>query len=210
MEEVSPYQPPQTPEAQPPPNLPQQEPGVIKVFAIIHLVFGGIGIFSGLWGLLSPLISGRMVGLGMPSSPETDKIVNAQVAYMSEIQWVGVLGGVFTLVLAAMLIVSGIKLLKRQKAGLQWSNRYAWTSIGTKVVNLVVAFLVVVPASNRMVEGMMGELPGGSGGAMGSWLGAATAIGAIVGGVVVFVYPILTLVMLNRKPVKEFFERHGG
>jgi len=201
-EEDSPYRAPRT-VAEPATPPPVVEPAAIKVFGILHLVLAGLGLLNGTWGIVGSALSSRFAGLGMPEGPETEGIVRSQQAYMSEITWVGVLNGVFSLVLAVLLLVAGIKLLKRRPDALSWSNGYAWSSIGFKVVGVLIAVLVVLPASNRMMDQMMGDMPGGAEG-FATGMKVGTSLASVVGAVLSMTYPILALVLLNREPVKNF------
>ena len=66
-----------------------------------------------------------------------------------------------------------------------------------------ITLLVVVPASNRMMEGMMEGL-GDDAGAMATGMKVGTAVGSMIGPIISMVYPILALVLLNKAPVKNF------
>jgi hypothetical protein len=110
---------------------------------------------------------------------------------------------ILTLLVAIPMIIAGIQLLKQRKKGLMWSNTYAWSSIGAKLVNLVLGVTVLVPAMQEMTRGITGgaRLPAGFSGIMSGFMA-----GAAIGGVLVAsVYPILTLVLLNRPAVKAWF-----
>jgi len=208
MNDPSPYQPPSA-VAPPPLAMPSAEPASIKVFGILHLVLGGLGILTGLWGVVSSVFSSSFVGIGVPAGEETEVLLEAQRAYMEEITWVGVLGSVFTLVLAGLLIVAGLGLVRKRPAGLRWSNRYAWTSIATKLVNMVLAVLVTVPAVNRMLDAMMADSGAGAD-SIGTVMRVTTTVGSLAGPLVMMSYPIVTLVLLNRRPVREFFEARAA
>ena len=79
----------------------------------------------------------------------------AQLRYMEEVEWVSILTGVFILMLVGMMLVAGIKLVRSRPDGVAWSNRYAWTSIATKLISLVITVAVLLPAMHRMIGGMM-------------------------------------------------------
>lgn len=208
MNDPSPYQPPSTASVPPPMGPAGPEPGVIKVFAIIHLVFAGLGVLAGIWAMVASFVLkaffGRMAEQVASDAPEAAESFNRQIAIMDSSNWMNVLGGVFSLVLAAMLFVAGMGLLKRRIEGLTWSNRYAWSSIAFKLVNLVLT-VVYLP---RMMAGMMpGEL-GSDAEATGMMVGGI--VGGVIGGLVSMAYPILCLVLLNREPVRQFLEARSA
>ena len=202
MSEESPYQTPQSPVV-PPVMAGEAEPASIQVFAIFHFILAGIGVLFGLWSVVSMFFSNEMAGVGMPAGEQREKFVEAQQGYMEDIGWVSVMTGVFMLVLAVMLAIAGAKLWKKQKAGLVWSNRYAWTSIATKLISLVVGVLVVLPASGKMVEAMTEGMPGNSE-ATSMVMKYSTAAGALLGPLCSLIYPVLVLVLLNKPRVKRF------
>ncbi len=183
------------------------EPGVIKVFAIIHLVFAGLGVLAGIWSIVASFVLkaffGRISAEVGSEVPETAEVFEQQMAMMDSTKWINILGGVFALVLAAMLFVAGMGLLRRQMKGLIWSNRYAWTSISFKVVNLLLTVLFVYPMMQKMVPN-----EGGDAEAVGMMVGGL--IGGVLGSLVPMVYPILALVLLNREPVRRYLESRSA
>lgn len=169
------------------------------------MIFGGMGILFGIWSIVGVFFSSAMSGVGMPQGPQRDSMIEVQKEYMAEVGWVSVMTGVFMLILAGLLLISGPKLWKKKAAGLRWSNRYAWTSIATKVVSLVVGLLVVMPASHRMTEALVKNMPGSSD-AMAGIMSVSSSLGVLLGPIIGLVYPILALVMLNRPSVTRFLQ----
>jgi hypothetical protein len=169
------------------------------------MIFGGMGILFGIWSMLSVFFTSAMSGAGMPPGPRRDSMMEVQQKYMTEVGWVSVMTGAFMLILAALLLISGPKLWKKKAAGLRWSNRYAWTSIATKLVSLVVGLMVVMPASHRMTEALVKDMPGSSD-AMAGMMSVSSSLGVLLGPIVGLVYPILALVMLNRPSVTRFLQ----
>lgn len=110
-----------------------------------------------------------------------------------------VLALVMTVLTTVLILIAGIKLLKKRRSGLLWSNRYAWTSLAGKVITLILTFLYTIPAMKEMVVDP--ALPAAAQSVMRSTM----VIGAVVGVVVTCVYPILTLILLNRPKTKQWF-----
>ncbi len=198
-DQPSPYTPPQASEPAAP-DLPEQPPAVIKVFGIIHLVFAGIGVLGAIASVVSMLFLGKLGGMvgGASGDGSTDETFSALESYMAEIAWFSFVSTGFTLLLAILLLVAGIKLLKRRANALAWSNGYAWTSIVTKVASLVITILFVMPAAARMNQAIGTDMQQG-----------ISNITTVISSVVSFAYPIAALILLNRAPVKRFLESRG-
>lgn len=205
MNEPSPYQPPSFQESVGELTFSplMEDPPEVKVFGILHLVFAGIGILGAIWSLFVAITGNpflKATARGQVVSPE----VKAQLAMHARTAPMTVVLAILSLVVAGVMITAGIQLLKRQQDGLTWSNRYAYLSIGVKIVNLVLVIWILIPALQALQHGI-GErqnLPESFSGTV-----SALMIGGAIGGVVVsFAYPVLTLVLLNRKRTKAWFE----
>jgi hypothetical protein len=200
MDESFPYQPPA---ALTPPPVPP--PSAVKVFGILHLVLAGLGVIVGLWGFLSTKFNSMIQGM-TPNDPT----MVVQRKYMEELWPVTVMGSIFSFGLAALLLVSGLKLVRQQPDGVMWSNRYAWTSITTKIIWLVVSVAYVLPLSNRMmgeIVGNMHGMPAGSASLMTKIMKSMQAISTVAGPIISCLYPALALYFLSRPAVKAWANR---
>ncbi|MCW1926588.1 hypothetical protein OKA05_28810 [Luteolibacter arcticus] len=200
MDESSPYQ---SPASFSPPALPQgPPPQVVKIFGILHLVFAGLGIILGIWGFFSMKFTTMIQGM----SPNDPSMV-VQRKYAEDLWPVTVMNSTFLLGLAALLLVAGLKLVYSKPDGVMWSNRYAWTSITTKIISLVVVLTYVLPLSNRMMGEIVGNtrgLPAGAAGMMTGMIKSMTSIATIATPVISCVYPLLALYFLSRPAVKNW------
>jgi hypothetical protein len=199
MDESSPYLPPVV---HTPPLPPLPPPPVVKTFGILHLVLAGLGLILALWGLLSK----KVMSMIQEMSPADPSAV-VQRKYLEELWPVTVMGSIFYLGLAALLLVAGVKLVRLKPDGVMWSNRYAWTSITTKAISLVVAVAYVLPLSNRMMGDIAGNtrgLPPGAAATMTGFLKSLNAISTVVGPVLACLYPLLALYFLSRPAVKAW------
>ena len=178
------------------------DPPVVKVLAIMHLVFAGIGIMTALWALLIAVFGNPFLKM-MPHTPQMEGQIQAQMEMQQRVQPMSLTGGLLSLIVAVPMILAGIRMLQKKRDGLKWSNRYAYTSLGAKAVNLVLTVTILVPAMDTMATGMMpkSSVPGGMEGIM---------VGSAIGGVLLScLYPILALVLLNRPDIKEWFARQA-
>ena len=181
-----------------PPAIP---PGKIKVLGIIHLVFAGLGLVSILFGLVSEKMSESVIAIqeragGVQAAQA--QISRELVEISRPLTWFGYASA---LILGLMLVLAGLALLKRKRAGLSWSNRYAWTSIVFKVVNIVLFATLLLPKINGLFSNL--ETGGPEMKMAGSIMRFSTIAGGIVGPVVGCIYPVLVLILLNRESVRK-------
>lgn len=192
------------PSAQPPPmpSRPEIEPPAVKVFGVIHLVFAGLGFLTGAWNLLSPFLFHLFLDPRKPG-------YHAQIKMQTELRWVSLMTGSFLIGLAILLLISGLKLVRSQPDGVAWSNRYAWTSIATKAVSMVVTLLWVLPLTRTAMGEVMSDsgLPGGMEKGMFSAMSSMVTVSSVLTPVFSCIYPVLALILLNRPEVKAWRAR---
>ena len=197
---VSPYQ---VPLSTSPPALPSgPAPQAVKVFGILHLVFAGFGFVFGIWGLVSI----KFVSMFQVATP-ADPTMVAQRKYMEDLWPVTVMQSIFSMGLAALLLVAGLKLVRSIQDGVMWSNRYSWTSITAKMISLVVTVAYVLPLSNRMMSEVFTNtkgMPPGTAGVMTGVMKSMNSIVSVATPVVSCIYPVLALYFLSRPAVKDW------
>lgn len=200
MDEDSPYQ---VPLSTSPPSLPPgPAPQAVKVFGILHLVFAGFGFVFGIWGLVSI----KFVAIFQVSTP-ADPMMVAQRKYMEDLWPVTVMQSIFSMGLAALLLVAGIKLVRAIHDGVMWSNRYAWTSITAKMISLVVTVAYVLPLTNRMMSEVFTNtkgMPAGTANMMTGVMKSMNSLASVASPVVACIYPLLALYFLSRPAVKDW------
>jgi hypothetical protein len=184
--------------------VPQQiEPPAVKVFGVIHLIFAGLGFIAGLWNLASFFFAGMLSGFQGSANASQ---MQMQIEMQMELRWVSLMTAIFMIGLAVLLLVSGLKLVRSDPGGIPWSNRYAWTSIATKLVSMVVAVGWVVPKTKAMMEHMMTGtgMPAGAGQGMANAMGGFMSVSSVLTPVLSCTYPVLALYFLSRPSVKEW------
>jgi hypothetical protein len=198
MNEPSPYQPPLQQDPPPVQYAVQGDPPVVKVLGILHLVFAGFGVIGALWGLFIAVAGNPFLKMA-PSTPHLQE----QFAMQARIQPMSLATSALSLLVAIPMITAGVLMLKKRKSGLKWSNIYACSSLGAKVVNLVLTLTIVIPATNEMTRKIMSDThaPDGFSGIM----SGSVLVGMIGGVLVSCVYPVLSLVLLNRPAIKTWF-----
>ncbi len=202
-------------EEQPPPLTPQEieimqaaqyadtgQPQTVKVFGIMHVIFGAYGILTILLAFVAMAGVNPYLAL-IPKTPAASAQMEQQAEMQTEMLPMTIAATVISVVITAFILTAGILMLKRRRNGLKWSNRYAWTSLAGKAFNAVIAIFYTYPMMEEMMSKSGGgaAMPGAMAGAM-EWV----MIGSMVFGILITcIYPILTLVLLNRPKTKEWF-----
>lgn len=185
-----------TPSGGPPPLEPKR----IKVFGVLHIVFGSLGLLQVLMNLAMMPFQEKLMTMSAGGSEDLAGLQLAIADKLKPYTWIAMGLGV---IVAGMILRAGIGLVTKKKNSLAASNQYAWVSIGVKLLSLVLFVVLVLPAYNEMFESMVvPSAPGGGNILM--VMKVSASIGGIVGPVLMCVYPILALVMLNKPLVKDF------
>ena len=188
--------------AEPAAAFPNFEPKRVKVFGVMHIVFGGLGFGQVLGNLAMTPFQKQIMSFSSMGSP--DEVMEAQLVMMEKLKpftWISI---VITLILASLIMRAGLRLVKKKPGALPASNLYAWCSIGAKAILLILFFVMVQPIYNEMFESMFDDTTPGADEAL-LVMRIATSVGGILGPLVTMVYPILALTMLNKKIVKDYF-----
>lgn len=175
------------------------QPQSVKIMGIFHVVLGAYGLITTAIGFYVALVGNPFLAM-MPKTPELAAQAQIQAEMQEKMMPATIITLILTLVITALILVAGIKLLKKRRDGLKWSNRYAWTSIAGKVVNLVLAFVYTIPMMKEMTVAMS-RGAGGMPGAVGTTLAVTTVLSVVV----MCAYPILSLILLNRPSTKAWF-----
>ncbi len=186
------------------PALTAPEPAMVKVFGILHLIFAGIGTLATLWGLFIVLVGNPFLKM-IPESKQRNAQIQAQLVMEERIMPMTVISSTLALALAVIMVIAGIRLLKKRRSGLKWSNLYASTSLAAKGVNLIMTLLIGIPAMKEMTR----SLSAGAGSAE-SAMSSVMIASAIFGVLITCSYPILTLILLNRPAIKAWFASREG
>ena len=146
---------------QPPPLSPEEvsnlagaeyaqlgQPQTVKVFGILHIAFAAFGLLSSIWTIFISVAGNPFLNLSA-ANPAAQAQAKAQLAMEKQMLPATVAMTVLTVIIAALMLTAGIKMLKKRKDGLKWSNRYAWTSLFGKAINLVVAITISIPATKK-------------------------------------------------------------
>ncbi|WP_367873894.1 hypothetical protein [Luteolibacter sp. Populi] len=175
------------------------EPGAVKVFGVMHLIFAAMGLFWGLYSLFSPFLAHLFVS---PKDPSYE----LQMKLQADLKWVNLGTGVMVLVLAGLMLVAGLKLIRSDPDGVKWSILYAWISIASKIISAIVGVLVVVPATKAMMRGVFESsgMPAGMGGQMASIMDTMMSVSGVASPLISCTYPALVIYFFTRPGVKAW------
>ena len=205
------------------------EPGRIRVFGIMHIVFGALGLLGGSFFVAMLLVVDPLVlwfqdlveselpsGSAVP--PEAEMMIGAFDALrilMKELALLNWIHALTSLVVAVLILVAGIRLVKKRRNAVQSSNLYSWASVGRRLIYLVLFLTTGVQAMRRYhakIEELTGAASASAPGSLNMMqlqevFGAATTV---LSTFVALVYPILALVMLNKPLVKGYLDKNGA
>lgn len=179
-----------------PPTLPPGAPSSIpKVFGIIHICYAALGAVGALLGIVSIL---SMKLLASEMGGEIEGLRTMSEAYDGMAAYTYVDAGL-KLALAILLLVSGVGLLKRRA----WALK---TSVCWAVSRIVIAVLMVVWQMQVMqdFQRKLGELQAQApeqGQEQLQQMGQN--FGTVIGVIFLLVYPVICLIFLSRKSVRE-------
>ncbi|MGJ8697230.1 MAG: hypothetical protein ACSHYF_13005 [Verrucomicrobiaceae bacterium] len=180
----------------PPPMIPK--PARMLVFGIIHIV----GAVIGFAGLAVNLFQGDpkeafIAAFNQPGQPKAEFSDDALAAIDTILQ-TQIPITIAQVILCALLLVSGIALLRSASWSLKLSNLYSGLSILVKVALLILAITTLAPAYDRLFDGISGMNP-----AVFKILRPTMTI-SIYSPVLIGIYPLLTYFLLNTKVVKNY------
>jgi hypothetical protein len=193
---------------QPPPLTPQEiarlsvsqhvhlgQPQAVKVFGILHVVFAAFGLLGSAWQMYVAIFGNPMYAF-TTSSPTT----RLQIDMENQLMPTSVASAVITIIIASVMLFAGIQLLRGLRNGLLWSNRYAWTSLVGKAIGIIITIFFIIPVMKESLGALSGSTT-----LAGMTFGGMMYFSMTIGILVSCIYPILTLVLLNRPVVKNWF-----
>lgn len=129
----------------------------------------------------------------MPKSAEVSAQMEQQAAMQAKMLPISILGSIILIATTTFIIIAGILMLKRRRSGLKWSNRYAWTSLLGKALNVFASIFYTIP--------LMRESMAGGPKAAETIMIASTVLVMVI----TCIYPVLSLILLNRPKTKAWF-----
>lgn len=159
------------------------------VIGIIAMVFGGLGILGGAWGVVGTLMPG-LFNFGVGQQAEMFEVMR---------QWAtwNLMMAVIMAAVAAILLASGIKLLKRRPEAPRWCG--TWAKI--KIVLVIVTSIAGYMCQQEMFEAM-GKAQGPGQAAPATFMKAAGLFGFVFGLLWGWALPVFMLIWFGQKKIK--------
>jgi fumarate reductase subunit D len=186
------------------PDVPQhllKFPVEIKTFGILHWVIAFCGFICFVGGSTVIIFFSTLANQTPPGIPPEDRESIQSVAIFAEsIAWIMWIQLACCSILTILLCIAGFGLLKARDYGRRMSQYYAVASIITKVVIGALSVIYIGPELQRMIERMesLAKEKGinTAGGDMG-------LLNTSINTLLFCVYPVLVLIFLHRKAVKD-------
>ncbi|MGJ8698279.1 MAG: hypothetical protein ACSHYF_18305 [Verrucomicrobiaceae bacterium] len=200
MPEENPYQSPESNPAAPAPANPNLLPSAIssapKVFGILHLIYAAIGLIVGIANAASSIIVRKIYEtLHSLVRDQNEAIGTAHFeAALNKLIFISTIDGVFRIIMAILLFVTGIHLLQKKSSALKLNRIWAVT----RIIAAVPLVILVGQAEQVLQTVMAGNIPP-EGFSMGANSGLSSAFGIII----LSVYPLISLIILSQQSVKN-------
>ena len=148
--------------------------------------------------------------MGVTNTGEPPELVAVQEKLHRDVashSWISI---VFSLIVSILILRAGIALMKRRRSSVRLSNTYALASLVAKVVGVFLFFVMVVPVVSGALETMLGEsIPDPDAQAVLSGIKILMVVAGVLFPLMGAIYPLCTILMLNKAQVKEFLEKNG-
>lgn len=192
-EEPSPYEVSQSGMSAPPP--PEQgavvPTSIPKVFGIIHIIYAVLGVLGALMGLAGMMLLKTLASKAGDDVQELDAMVEA----FDEFAVYAYVDATLKIILGIVLLVAGIGLLKKklwaQKASLFWAV--------TRIVVVVGLTIITLGPTQKFQE----KVNQAGGAEQEQFQQMAQGMGNVIGVLFVCIYPVLCLIFLTKKNVRD-------
>ena len=106
---------------------------------------------------------------------------------------------IFSVILATMLLTSGLAMLLNARWGVGLSHKYSLLSIIAKIASIILIITIAFPAYQTFCDGVSGANE-----AIIKSLCLVYKFGGVAGAFIMMIYPITSWILLTRQKVKDF------
>ena len=193
----------QTPESEPMldgvrPLVPK--PSQVTVFGIMHLLISMLGFGSIIFNKLG---SGQPRDTILKSFQEEAKspveFTPEALEALDKALSLNLYFEIFSVILATMLLTSGLAMLLNARWGIGLSNKYSLVSITAKIVSIILIITIAFPAYQTFCDGISGANE-----TVANILCMIYKFGGIVALTLMMIYPITAWAFLTGQKVKDF------
>lgn len=176
--------------------------GAPKVMGILSIIFASLTMLGSFPMLMATLAADSIGNMRISAGGQTVDLnhIKDQVAgFYGKIM----IHPLILLVCSVMLLIIGIGQVRYKAWARKWSLVWGWTGLGAIALLSVLSFLVIGPAYNEMLDGMMklgGERMFSMSGGLGSFVGVGSTIAYVF---FLAPYPIVTLSIFSGKKARD-------
>ncbi|MCB1236243.1 MAG: hypothetical protein KDM91_14325 [Verrucomicrobiae bacterium] len=191
----------EAPPLPPPGTVPGQPSNWPKVLGIIAIVFGAFGALSGLIRLAQSFFAGAMAKLAS-AGQVNENAAEELTAFFENWKIFGIVQGLVMAIVALMLLVGGIKLLKRQAGSIGLLKGWALLKLVTGIGGTI--FQTQMTREQMAITlKQAGEAAGSAGNQMTeTFVGIGMMIGVVFGVIWLAILPVFLLIWFARAAVK--------
>ena len=161
-----------------------------KVFGILHIIYAAIGIVGALIGLGA----GALMNSARDQAGVDKEQLDSLLAGMDDYLRYSYIDAGVKVVFGVILLIAGIKLLKYQKSGLKLTNLWGVTRILWMIAYTALSY----PALKQFQESLTALNPEAM-----KIQSSMNTVSMIIGIAVISIYPIVSMILLNRASVKK-------
>ena len=190
--------------------VPVLEPKAIKIFGILHVIFGIFGAFAFLSSAVQLLMGDVLIKL---QSGGDEDLFQLQKGMQDQLRSTTIITLVLSLVVTILILRAGIQLLRKKRTAAKASTMYSLVAIGVNVIALVLTLIYTIPALNGYFDDFVEKVGGGVSNpqleSIMGWVKTIIGIGGVILPFLYSIYPVLSLVVLKKKNVTDFLDQNG-
>lgn len=193
----SPYVAPNSGMSAPPEEaIPPTTTSIPKVFGIIHIVYACAGMISAVIGVGALLVMKVVLSKAGEELEEMNTILDAY----NEMAIYTYIDAALKIVLGIFLLVAGVGLLKRKL----WAQKASITWAIVRMV-LIIGMTVATYGVSLEFQEKMGEISQNQPGQFdqSQFQASMQGIGSVFGVIMVCIYPVITIIFMSKKVVKD-------
>lgn len=181
--------------------MPRQRPTIILVIAILHFIFGGIGLFCGICSGVMELAGPSRILQANPQQGHRQQVTEQVLSRKVPLYRAYSIGNrISSLLSCLLLIASGVGLLYVQSWGRWLSVVYALLSLFVNLIVLVYTIVFFMPAYEEIFR----QLPPQSDQEEIAYTFAKVAGPA--GGCIMMIYPMVVLIVMLLPSIAATFQ----
>jgi len=176
------------------------KPSQITVFGIMHL----LGALVGFGGIIFTKLMSQDPKESILQALQQDKVSPAEftpesLEALDKAFSLNLYFEIFTVILAALMLTSGLAMLLNARWGIALSNKYSLLSIAGKIISIVLIATITIPEFQAFCDGISGAEE-----ILVKTVCLTFIITSLASPIVMLTYPVAAWIFLTRKTVKDY------